>query len=931
MPDPEGLPFTAAEEKYQYRAWPGDEVAPELSAAAPGVFAGIAGRHDADERVPFEWRALGPTVALYPAVLGRTNAPYVASGRITALAIDPNCGERRCRLYVAAAGGGIWRTTRALGDAEDLNWSFISGSFTSNAIGSILIDPSDRSGNTIYVGTGEPNVSADSEAGDGIFKTTDGGDHWTKVAANASVTAGTTTTAYTNFPRDRAVASMAVDPRNGWLYVGLARAVRGVSDTSTGAVSNPPPTKLTAPFGVYLSTNGGQDFVRIWDGSTTLRGVNHIELDPRDPSVVYAASLGVGVFRGNAAGVFEKVFRNRNDAFNFARNEFALTVKAGHTRIYLGDGSDQSAGSVRASVWRADAADTVPAAVLLASQTAATPVPGLWKKLTTDTVGSDGYATFDFCTGQCWYDAALFTPAGQPDTVLVLGSFQYNESFTFTNARAVVRSTTAGEPDPAHGNRTFTDMTFDNTSATAPNSIHPDQHALVFVPGRPDIWFEGNDGGIMRSSGRYANASAQCDSRTNFDGTPLTPDQKRTCQQLLSSIPTELISLNAGLNTIQFQTISVNPRRPRSSAMGGTQDNGTFSFTGSTRLWKQTGGGDGGFSGFNAARPDFRFRSNFGQHVHGTRGGDDPTRWYHIGGPFFFSPEGSLFYMPITYDPNPAAADTIYAGNQGVWRSQDNGGDPSFLEANCNSLQVGERPTCGDFVELGGAAGDLTTLARGATRRGGAVSILTRASSDTSTLWAATSAGRIFVSTNADGPAAAVTFTRIDTLAPNSPPRYPSAIVVDPQNPLHGWLTYGGYSGTVIAGADANKPGHVFEVSLTVAGGAIGGATFLPRDDGLGPMGDLPVTALARDDATGDLYVGTDFGVLRQPAGTDHWHTAGRGLPVIEITHLTLSQTGRLLYASTHGRGAYRLHLKGSDGRDDDDDDGEDHRHAKND
>src|SRR5205085_8076533 len=111
--------------------------------------------------------------------------------------------------------------------------------------------------------------------------------------------------------------------------------------------------------------------------------------------------------------------------------------------------------------------------------------------------------------------------------------------------------------------------------------------------------------------------------------------------------------------------------------------------------------------------------------VHGTRSGDDPTGWYRIGGPFVFSPEGSLFYMPLIYDPSPAAADTIFAGNEGVWRSQDNGGDPAFLEANCNSLRVGEQPFCGDFVELGGVGGRLNRANFG-NRGGGAVNVLTR-------------------------------------------------------------------------------------------------------------------------------------------------------------------------------------------------------------
>ena len=917
-PEPESDPFSVADEKYQYRAWPAAEVDPGLRRNSPAAFAGIVEFQDDDEKIPFDWKSVGPNTALYPAVLGRANAPYISSGRITALAIDPNCDERRCRLYVGAAGGGIWRTKRALSDAETLDWRFISGSFTSNAIGSILIDPTDPSGDTIYAGTGEPNASADSEAGTGIFKSTDGGDTWAPLAANATIGG----IPFTNFPRDRAIGSMAIDPRSGAFYVALARAVRGVEDTSTGATSNPPPTILTAPFGLYKSSDGGSNFTRIWDGNASLRGVTKVELDPRDLSTVYASAFQQGLWRSEAGGPFQQVFAPQNPINNADRTQFALALKNGHTRIYLGNGADQSSLSpVRASVWRADTADAVPAAALLASQSLSIPLPGLWKKLTTNAVGSDGYATFDYCTGQCWYDNDILTPPGMPDTVYVLGSFYYNESFTYTNARAVLRSTTAGDPDGAHGNRTFTDLTFDATSATAPNSIHPDQHALAFVPGKPDIWFEGSDGGLMRSSGRYLDASSQCDSRVNFDGTPLNPAQLKTCRQLLSAIPTRLTSLNNGLNTIQFQTLSLHPKLPQHIAMGGTQDNGTFSFTGSKRLWKQTGGGDGGFSGFNVARPDFRFRTNFGQHVHGTRSGDEPTKWYHIGGPFLFSPEGSLFYMPIIYDPHPAAADTIFAGNAGVWRSQDNGGDPDFLEANCNSLQQTEKPTCGDFVELGGTPGRLTDASRGLTRTGGAVNAMARAVADTSTLWVSTSAGRVFVSQNADGPAASVTYSRIDALSPLSPPRYPSAIVVDSQNRLHAWITYGGYSGTVVGGSDPNRPGHVFEVNVDVdpVTHNIVAAVYVPLDDGLGPMGDLPVTALARDDSTGDLYVGTDFGVLRQPAGTTHWHVAGRGLPVVEITHLTRAQDARLLYASTHGRGAYRLHLKGAAGDDDDD------------
>jgi hypothetical protein len=49
-------------------------------------------------------------------------------------------------------------------------------------------------------------------------------------------------------------------------------------------------------------------------------------------------------------------------------------------------------------------------------------------------------------------------------------------------------------------------------------------------------------------------------------------------------------------------------------------------------------------------------------------------------------------------------------------------------------------------------------------------------------VWAATSTGRVFISKNADDSnPAAVQFARLDSLAANDQPRYPSAIYVDPR------------------------------------------------------------------------------------------------------------------------------------------------------
>jgi hypothetical protein len=98
----------------------------------------------------------------------------------------------------------------------------------------------------------------------------------------------------------------------------------------------------------------------------------------------------------------------------------------------------------------------------------------------------------------------------------------------------------------------------------------------------------------------------------------------------------------------------------------------------------------------------------------------------------------------------------------------------------------------------------------------------------------------------------------------------------------------------------------VFEVTYDPVAGT---ATWTNLDGGTGPMGDLPVTDLVRDDVRGDLYASTDFGVMRLANGSSTWTVAGGGLPMVEVAGLTISSSARVLYAATHGRSAWALKL----------------------
>src|SRR5205807_6666221 len=155
-------PMAAAEEEYANRAYPAAYVPFELTRTAQRAWADAQtlARGRAPNTVG-QWTLVGPSSANDPDVLTFSGAPYTTSGRITALAIDPSCNNTSCRVWAAAAGGGVWRTDNALSTSGP-SWTFISGSFATNAIGTLTYDAAHT---TLYAGTGEPNSSGDSEAG----------------------------------------------------------------------------------------------------------------------------------------------------------------------------------------------------------------------------------------------------------------------------------------------------------------------------------------------------------------------------------------------------------------------------------------------------------------------------------------------------------------------------------------------------------------------------------------------------------------------------------------------------------------------------------------------------------------------------------------------------------------------------------------------
>ena len=320
-----------------------------------------------------------------------------------------------------------------------------------------------------------------------------------------------------------------------------------------------------------------------------------------------------------------------------------------------------------------------------ASSTARTTWAGL--ELSNSTNGTPGFASFNYCAGQCSYDMPVYSPPGSPNIVYIGGALQYGELGGRSNGRGIQRSQDAGV--------NFTDMTIDTKGV----SLHPDQHAIAAAPGNPNIVFIANDGGLWRLDGSFSNVSNQCAAR-GLSGGDLVD-----CRHWLSKVPTTITSLNFGLATLQYQSLSVNAQAPRTDIMGGTQDNGTHAFKGHGKNdWFVTIFGDGGQSGINAFDPNNRFHTFFDAQIDVNFHGTDEMGWDWISDTFFVGAaagEARSFYIPIIFDPT--ITQTIFTGLQHVWRTQDSGGNQAFLDPHCNAF-TGDLPftgACGDWLAIG--------------------------------------------------------------------------------------------------------------------------------------------------------------------------------------------------------------------------------------
>jgi photosystem II stability/assembly factor-like uncharacterized protein len=178
----------------------------------------------------------------------RSIGPALTSGRIADFAVNP---LNHSEFYVAAAAGGVWKTSNA-----GVTFKPVFDNEGSYSIGCVEMDPGNH--NVVWVGTGENNNQRSVSYGDGVYKSVDGGNSWENVGLINS----------------EHIGMITIDPRNtDVVYV----AAYGPLWSSGG------------DRGLYKTIDGGGNWEKILEISENT-GVNEIHMDPRDPDVLYATA-----------------------------------------------------------------------------------------------------------------------------------------------------------------------------------------------------------------------------------------------------------------------------------------------------------------------------------------------------------------------------------------------------------------------------------------------------------------------------------------------------------------------------------------------------------------------------------------------------------------------------------------------------------------
>src|SRR5688572_18830365 len=236
----------------------------------------------------------------------RSIGPSLVTGRIADFDVDP---KNPNVYYVATAAGGVWKSVN-----RGITWVSTFDRGGSFNLCCIKVDPKDP--NIVWLGTGENSNPRSSMIGDGLYKSTDAGMTWTRVALANS----------------EHIGNIQIDPRDSNVVYVSAQG---------------PLWSAGGERGLYKTTDGGKTWKEILTVSPDT-GANEVVIDPASPNTVYVAmwqrrrAVGQFIGGGPESGIYKSTNAGQTwtklttglPKGDMGRINLAVDAKVRPTRLY---------------------------------------------------------------------------------------------------------------------------------------------------------------------------------------------------------------------------------------------------------------------------------------------------------------------------------------------------------------------------------------------------------------------------------------------------------------------------------------------------------------------------------------------------------------------------------------------------------------------
>ena len=695
----------------------------------------------------------------------------------------------------------------------------------------------------------DANTIYAGSASGGLWKTTNGGTSWFSLTDDLP---------------SLAVGAVALEPGNpNVIYIGTGEGAFN-ADAVYGA-------------GVFKSTNGGATWSTTglsWAQSQN-RAINKIVINPSNPQILYAACnrLAGGIFKSTNGGTswtqyhtddvkdliihpdsLNVLYCVNGDPWGDTANGVYRSTDAGVTWTRLSTGLPPALSMGRAQLSMSASNRQTLYVGIAQTITGGAGLLGVYKTTNAGASWTLQANTPNFYAGQGWYNLVMAVHPTNPAIVYSSGLDCYKSSDSGVN---------------------WTRKSFWNYSPSHSQYAHADHHDLIFKPGDPNTILAATDGGIYKS--------------TN-GGDTWTP-------------------LNSGLATYQFYAMG-NDVLNSSVCYGGTQDNGTNKYTGSS-TWAWVLSGDGGYCNVDYTNSNIVYaETQRGQHYKSTNAG---SSWFYIQSGI--SGYGA-WVTPVALDPtNP---NILYTATTRIYKTTNGGTSWSSISGDLSAYYVSTiaiAPSNPQVIYVGCEGGgqvfkttnggtNWTSISTGLPSR-----YITRAAvhpSDPNTVYTTVSgylSGHVWKSTNGGS-----TWTNSSTGIPDIPC---NVVVIDPNTPTTLYLgtdlgvyhsTDGGASWTDYSAGLPNVV--VDDLALHPTSGSLRAATHGRGMWETATGGGQSIAVLTPNG--GDVW----------PTGTSQtitWGTGGIGGNVmIELNRAFSGGTWETVVASTPNDGSYAWTVSGA-------------------